>query len=255
MERSRLKLIPLDIQGEILLNLNYNDIMRACELKEFENICNNEYFWEKYAKKWKISKIAQTWKSSVKLFPILNFLYNFGPNYVGSVGVYPGKSGNIEERYDEDEIEDQRFKYMKNKGYKSRFKRNDDEYIIYKPYNEYLKEKNIIVPYSEVVLISDKPIVEKVNWTDTSTSVAHLRLRQFLQPPLSSKPYIILNKDKVIIDSQIKGSPIITEDILFASRAFMSHYTSNISEIKFAGEENGTLILNIEIGGLPGLQH
>lgn len=249
MKKTRLEIIPTDIQGQILLNLNHDDIIKACQLREFNIICNSEYFWKNYAQKYNIKKISDTWKLSVKLFPILDFLEDFAPNYVGSIGVYPIK-GEVEETAIKD-INEERYNYLKNKGYRLKYNRNYEEYYFYKPFNKYLEDKNIIVPYSKVILVS-REVVEKDNWTNNlSTNTVHKRLRYLLQPPLSSKPYIILEKDKVIIDSKIKGSPIIAEDILFASRAFMKHYTSSIPNIEFLEEKDDVLILKVSIYDLP----
>lgn len=252
--KSRLKIIPSDLQGEILLNLDHNDIIKACELEEFDNTCNNEYFWEKYAEKHHVNKILNTWKSSATLFPVLDFLDDFGPNYVGSVGVYPEVRNKVKESVLDDFTDKEtkeRYDYLKSKSYTSKYNRDNEEYIFYKSFDKYLGDRNLIVPYSKVILISDNPIVTKDNWTTKLTNnMVHEGFKYLIQPPLSSKPYIILEIDRVIIDSKIKGSSLIAEDILFASRAFMKNYTGNIIEIKLVKEESDVLVLKVSTNNL-----
>lgn len=248
MKQSRLNLIPADVQGEIISNLNPIDILQICRLKEFETVCNNEYFWQRYAEKWKISKIAKTWKNTIIIRAMYTILFDYGPNYNVYYGIRSDGDYIIEEqKYANWTVK--RFEYYLEKrkylikdkyGKQTTDFHHGKSYLIYKPYNQYLERINLIIPYNKVIIKLDS-----FTFYEHPEILPCEEIGENYLPPLSSKNYIIITKpfEEVLIDRDIKGEPIIIEDILFASRAFMFEPDSQIDRYDFVEENDEKLIL------------
>lgn len=257
MNRSRFELIPKDVRAEIISNLNPLDIIYACQVKNFRDVCNDEYFWKRYAEKWKLTKKANTWKNSVFIAALSSISFDYGQDYNVRTGVEE-KDGYIVGKSIYHYSDEYKIKwYMDKRKYliqlddesivndKPDYKfKWDEKYTVYKPYSQYVERISNIIPYDKVIL--------------TYPGGRHYEIpkqlpaeKEGLLPPLSSKSYIqiVIPYEEVMIDSQIKKQPLIIDDIFFASRAFLFESNSKIEIIKFKEERDNSLILQVDVTG------
>jgi|SRR6516165_10653125 hypothetical protein len=215
--------LPLDLKIEILINLDCLKLDQILQLPYFQKLNNNENFWQRYSEKWKINKVAITFKSSVKLYPILDFLIDFAPFYTKIMDIEGEYRGPPFEVIFDNDIE--RINFIKNKGYQMKYDSQDKCYFVDKPIEKYMQDKNLIIPYAKIVLLGHEPI--------KSSNIIN--------------SFIIIGQDRVILDKEIKGHPIIAADILKASLCFMHSCWNFVEYIKYVKDNGNTLTLRIGV--------
>lgn len=236
-------ILPKDVNKQLLLTFSPEEVLKQCE--NF-GICD-EKFYKDYEKYWSLPDYINRPKRNIRVFTTLFLLNEFGPIYGGDRGFESGYASNREIEYDPKNIEDPELgkliqKYINNRII-TNFNKTKFKYYQIKFPKEYIeKEVSTLIPYKRVTIYGSGGSIKPTEWYNEKGYWIGL-------PLLKTRKYIkIIRKfEEVLVDSDIKGSSLTIEDILFSTRALMHRGDRNIEGYRVVKEGKDDLFLSASI--------